>query len=187
MNSQKQSNLIFLGGIHGVGKSSFAKRLADRMNCQALTASKLIRQARLGKSTWDSKKRAAKIDENQELLLGEINKKLALGGLIILDGHYSLKDTSGYIKKLPTGFFKKLNPKILLMLLGDPVIVSNQLNSRDGKNELAHNVEIFQSIELEHARSIGKTLNIPLLEVNTPDADYIAIELDNLLQIPSCP
>ena len=170
----KQFNLIFLGGVHGVGKSTFAEKLSEVMGIETVSASALIKKARKGKVTWSIDKQTGEIDENQRLLLMEVNHKRLSGGSLILDGHYVLRNSTGTIEKIPVELFKQLQPSILLVLAENPSIILDRLNSRSDTSQSLKDIIEIQKNEIEHAKNVSEALNIKLIEIKVPDEDVVS-------------
>ena len=65
-NTQEESinHVLFFGGIHGVGKSTFCQRLQKDIGIETASASNLIKQERTHHSNMDTDKKVKSIDEN---------------------------------------------------------------------------------------------------------------------------
>lgn len=160
-----RSNLIFLGGVHGVGKSTFAVELASALGGAAVSASQLIRDARQGQVNWTIEKHVTDIDRNQELLIAAVVERLRDGKLLVLDGHYVLKNAAGGIELLSINVFRALNPALFLVLIDRPESIAAR---RAGRDELVEDVaalEAMQVREKAHAHYLGEKLSIEVLEI----------------------
>lgn len=104
-----QHKVIFLGGIHGVGKSTLASHLATALDGETISASQLIGEARQGNLTWDSEKRVKAISENQALLIAAFKDRIWSASVIILDGHFTLKNADGEIDRISLEVFQALH------------------------------------------------------------------------------
>lgn len=58
--------MIFIGGIHGVGKTFFCKRIKDEMNISTYSASQLILKKK--RQNFSADKFASNIEGNQSYL-----------------------------------------------------------------------------------------------------------------------
>ena len=161
-----QTELIFLGGVHCVGKSTLASYLAEAMGAKHLVASTLIRDAG-GIGARDVHKHTDGIDENQKLLVKEVRKRRQCNGLLILDGHYVLEKSPGRIIEISAKVFRELQPSVLLVLTAEPTKISARLKSRDNVDREPNDIAIMQSREVEHARDISATLAIQLIEITS--------------------
>jgi len=158
------NKVCFIGGIHGVGKTTFCKQLiANLNNFKHLTASEIIKKYK-NSDEFDTK-RVKDIDKNQLLLVNGL-KKEKKNSNILLDGHFVLLDKEDNIKKIDINVFKELDLNCIIILIDNPQNIKNRLDKR-GKNTL--NIEILkkmQELEIQHGKEIAATLNIPYLEVN---------------------
>ncbi|WP_338946726.1 AAA family ATPase [Fusobacterium canifelinum] len=144
--------IIFIAGIHGVGKTTFCKKYELK---NVYTASELIKNYKIidGKLTKN-------IFENQDILIEAISQ--IKEEKIYLDGHLCLLDFSGKIKELPLELYKKLNILEIILLISTPFKIQERLNKRD---KTIYNVELlkkFQEKEIERAKYIAQELNIKL-------------------------
>ena len=63
--------MIFISGVHGVGKSYFCNLLKERLGISAYTASQLIAEAK--QSGFSPDKKIADINQNQLYLLEAVD------------------------------------------------------------------------------------------------------------------
>ena len=155
--------VIFIGGVHGVGKSTACSQAADNLSCLHVRASDVIRQersnaiARHGKLVKD-------VNGNQELLLQgfERIKSSATTQCILLDGHYALRDSSRTIQLLPATVFQGLGLNGLVCLENDPSVIVKRINARDGSSISIEEVSKLQKFELKNAQTISNVLSLPL-------------------------
>ena len=77
--------MIFVTGIHGVGKTFFSQKLATKLGVKSYTASKLIsdESSKVTKKVYD-------VDTNQKILIRALKEIKA--SQYILDGHVCLID-----------------------------------------------------------------------------------------------
>lgn len=154
---------IFLGGIHGVGKSSAARLLSRKLGAAIVTASELIREARHGQRTWDAEKRATAIPENQRLLVRAFRGREWVESIVILDGHFTLRNTSGNLERISIDIFKALSPTLLVVLTGDPGEIASRLHERDGIDYSVELLEEMQRVEAIHAVMVGEALGVEVV------------------------
>lgn len=166
-----RSNLVVLGGIHGVGKSTFAYDLASGLGGVTMSASQLIREARSGKVTWTMEKCVSDIEENQRLLVAAVARRVRNGKPLVLDGHYVLKNAEGEIERIAVAVFKALEPRLLVVLTDRLESIAARLAQRDGVSHSTRALEAMQACEVAHARYIGKELAVEVLEVAVEDQD----------------
>lgn len=158
--------IIFIGGIHGVGKSTVCSSIASQLNIPHYSASELIQNTKQGLFT--NKKTVANVENNQNVLLGAINS-LAGTFCFLLDGHFSLFDENGEVKLIPSETFKAIDPVAICVLTGDVKLVVERIAARDG---IQHSIEAYENLnisELAHARTIAELLDVPIFIYNTSD------------------
>lgn len=153
--------MIFIGGIHGVGKTYFCNQLRQMLNVPTYTASELITE-RI-KSSFSVDKKVKDIKHNQEHLVEAIKELQNEYPTFALDGHFCLLDDNGKIVRLPEQTFVDLNPKAIVLLTEEPQIIINRRKSRDGVDLCLNQVEEFQDEEVTYAQKIAKMLNIPFM------------------------
>lgn len=154
---------IFVGGVHGVGKSTCCKQVAESHGWSHLSASEVIRGqradaiAKLGKLV-------ANVDANQDLLLRgiEVFRASSSGGSILLDGHFALRVADGSIQRLPTSVFAALQLDGITCYIDEPAAIAERLRERDHQEVREDDVVALQQEELMHAREVAKALNLRL-------------------------
>lgn len=85
--------MIFISGVHGVGKSYFCNIAKDKLGISAYSASQLISKEK--NELFAANKLIADIEDNQVHLLSAIAKLRATGKEFILDGLYCRALRSG--------------------------------------------------------------------------------------------
>lgn len=154
---------IFVGGVHGVGKSTCCEQVAASHQWLHARASDLIRQqradaiARVGKLVAD-------VDGNQRLLLCGIEKLRASpkGASLLLDGHFALRDVGGVIQRLPMATFSALQLYGLVCFVDEPIAIASRMRERDRQDVSEDDVAALQAEELSHARQVARALAISL-------------------------
>lgn len=173
-------NVIFLAGVHGVGKGYLGAPAAKALGITHCTASQLIRDEK-GLATWGVDKRTADLDDNQRALIQAVNKRRAVG-IILLDGHFVLRDASGSLKPLESSVFDQLNLKGVLLLTDEPQVIAGRLAKRDHKSADVASVTELANSELSHARHVCGTLNLPLLVLHAPTEHEVVLSISELLR-----
>lgn len=174
--SNKEGILVFVGGIHGVGKST----LCSSATCQEvgfvhLTASDLIRKASSGASPWVDKK-VSDIGENQEVLANVLSELRHKDKKYVLDGHFTLLDGMGNFQDIPLATFKAIHPDRLIVITELPKIVAQRLKNRDEQNYDEKLLSEMQNAEILHAQRIGKALKIPVQIIShSSQEEFISI------------
>lgn len=150
--------MYFISGIHGVGKTSFAKVLSEKLNLNFYSAGSLI-QDRSEKLISDYKK-VDSVTDNQMLLLDALREIKDVN--YILDGHLCLINNKGIIERIPFDIFCKLGIEQLYIVIDKPRNIFEHLRKRDGKSWHMELIRSFQQKEIEYAKEISELLCIPL-------------------------
>lgn len=152
--------MIFVSGIHGVGKTYFCNVLKRRLGIEAYSASQLIAEKK--KQPFSANKYISNIDENQFFLLEAVHELREEKKEFILDGHFCLLDANGAITRISREIFAFLKPDMLLLLTEDPVIIAERRFQRDGVRQELSEIISFQEAEKLYAIEIATELRIPL-------------------------
>lgn len=156
-----ECQIIFIGGVHGVGKTEISRRVAQELHLVHLTASNLIREA--GETIEKGVKQVHSVLKNQNALLDALNKYKSTHRPILLDGHFCLLDASGDIQEIPPTTFEQIAPRAMLVLIDEPEMIAERLANRDGSFIKVDFISEFQKRELDHAAKVCHAFNIPLM------------------------
>ena len=162
--------MIFISGVHGVGKSYFCKLVKDATGIECYSASSLIKNKK--KQGFPDDKRIADIDENQMYLLAAVDDLRASIGEFLLDGHFCLLNTEGEITRIPLRTFTTLNPEAIVILTEDPDIIIKRRRERDNVQLNTSDIIDFQNEEIKYAEEVAELLKVPLkISVGSNDFD----------------
>jgi adenylate kinase len=150
--------MIFIGGIHGVGKSSTCIRYSIDHNMVYYSASRLISDSK--REYFSSNKMIDQIKENQEFLLTAVKSLNLDGEWFFLDGHFCLINLDGAITKVPTETFIQLSPKAIIVITDTVENISLRLKQRDNTKYGVSFLELFQEEEINCSREIAKKLKV---------------------------
>ncbi|MFT7900678.1 ATP-binding protein [Tenacibaculum ascidiaceicola] len=159
MNKRK---IIFIGGIHAVGKGTFCKELAHKLNFEHLSASQVLK--------WDElsdvkNKKVENFTTTQDRLLTNLNKIIKTNKKYLLDGHFTLLNSNGEPEKIDESTFIGIQPESIIILTCEPKIIFERLKQRDNSIYKLNVLKRMQQMEVDHANYISKKLNIPLFTV----------------------
>lgn len=172
----RDNNILFFAGIHGVGKSTIGNKLKKDIGIKMFSASQLIKD---GEGKIGTDKRVENIGGNQEILLSQLREKSDLG-LFILDGHFSLVDKCGTIKSIPLDVFEQINPREIFLLEADVELIYDRLYARDNTR---YDIDLLQDMldtEREHALYVSKMLKIPIKIITNDEYSMIKDYIENL-------
>ncbi|NLP35938.1 MAG: AAA family ATPase [Clostridiales bacterium] len=175
-----KNNIIFIGGVHGVGKSTLCKKISTELSIKHFSSSELISMVDSSKVRTD--KKANDIKGNQNLLLEA--KKLFLNEdrIYLLDGHFCLIDDKYLIKKIPMNLYESLGIRGIIILTDDDGMILKRINYRDGYNSM-YSLEFirdFQQKEISYGKLIADKIKVPLRIINlsNDEEDVVTIIRD---------
>lgn len=160
--------MIFISGVHGVGKSYFCNRVKEATGIECYSASSLIKERK--KQAFSADKRVADIDENQLYLLAAVDDLRASVGEFLLDGHFCLLNTDGVITRISLDTFTTLQPEAIVLLTEAPEIIAKRRQERDGVDHKASDIKAFQDEEISYAKEVAELLQVPL-KISTGSTD----------------
>lgn len=175
----KFENISFIGGIHGVGKSTICKELSNIFPLEHLTASEVLRWKDL--NSEGQNKNVPDILQTQDRLITGLSEQIHPDRFYLLDGHFCLFNKEGAVKNVPIETFIKINPISLSIILGDVSRIKIQLEKRDNR---AYDYELLsrmQDQELAYANEVSKTLGVTLNIGNQDNYDDLIASLNKAL------
>lgn len=152
-------NLIFIGGIHGVGKGTFCSEISNQTNSIHLSCSNLIKWTEI--SSVQNKK-VLNINDTQERLLFGLEKATNKNNKYLLDGHFCLLNKENTPTNVSLETFEKIKPKGVIVVYEDIDVISNRLNKRDNLSYSLELIEEFQNKEISRAKEVAKRLEVEL-------------------------
>jgi len=173
--------IIFIAGVHGIGKSTLCKSVCSRFNVIHHSASELI--TKHSHIEFQSNARVQNIDRNQDALISAINKYLDTTKKYLLDGHFCLLDQDGEITKIPLSTFITMSPMAIFLLHDNPSNIHSRLRDRDREEWDLDLLSSLQEQELHYSRSVATELDIPYRRANPfTDREIIHEFIANLLE-----
>lgn len=153
--------VIFVSGIHGVGKTYFCNIMKKRLNVESYSASQLIAARR--NERFSENKLVSDIDDNQDLLVAAIDELRKAGKEFILDGHFCLLNESGEITRIPLNTYMLLKPDVIILLTEKPEIIADRRLQRDNVCQGISEIAVFQEEEECYAKEIAERLEVSLV------------------------
>jgi adenylate kinase len=150
--------LIFIGGIHGVGKTTLCKRIQNDLKITHLSSSDLIAEI---KNEKFASKNIKNVTGNQDLLLEALSKH-QMEKIHLLDGHFCLLNSRESVVKIPLNTFKNLNPTAIILIIDITENIIRRLNKRDNKSYSYEFIDSFQTSEIEYSKKVAENLRIPI-------------------------
>lgn len=169
--------IAFVGGVHGVGKSSMCAAAAREIGATHLMASSLIREANQ-EAISGATKRSPDVQGNQELLVKRFFERTSSClDLVILDGHYTLLNWQGEPVRLDAALFARLGVSTFLCVRGDTEAIAARLVDRDGHGPSAEEVAVHQQVELDHAADVARYVGTQVQMVEAFDTQSLVAAL----------
>lgn len=157
--------IIFIGGIHGVGKTTLSHKISQEIGIDHFSAGKLISMLKEENENGRDK-RVTSVDGNQEILISAIDHFIKGGSTCLLDGHFCLLNREGEVTEVPRATFEKISPIAIIILHDSVEEISKKIGDRDNKNYDVDLLSYFQSRELGYSRDIAAILQVPYLVFN---------------------
>lgn len=159
-----ECDIIFLAGVHAVGKTSFCEVIQKDFDFAAYSASSLIKHLAIEKEVDNVK-------ANQDSLILALKREETNADTIILDGHFCIQNKNGEIEHVPLDTFKRIRLKSIILLVLEPEIISQRILKRDNIFKSPDFIASFQENEINRAAFVSNALSVPLLELNSLE-DY---------------
>jgi adenylate kinase len=154
--------VIFVAGVHAVGKSTACNVLTEKLGIPNFRASQIIKGEQ-SSAVDESSKLVADVAENQRLLIQGVRKILEKGNLL-LDGHFTMRRKSdGDIETIHVDVFRELQICGVLLYTDEPGEISKRMHARDGVLQPVEMLQSHQDAEVAHAKHVVATLAIPLV------------------------
>lgn len=171
------NNIIFVGGIHGVGKTTMCSKVCTKLGIQHLIASQLIKDYKVVsmRHNLDKNKQVANISENQDGLVTALRQIVKSDKNYLLDGHFTLFNAKGQVQKIPVSTFKKIMPSMLIVFADEPMSIKDRIALRDGVQYDIQSLTALQEKEIAHAFKVGKALGINVYQVSPHDVNQLSI------------
>lgn len=176
---KRQHKIIFIGGIHGVGKTTLCTSLSLKFNIQHYSSSDLISRI---KQVELSSKRTNKIIENQDALVTAINEYTISDNYFLLDGHFCLLDEMDNIVRIPSSTYIEMSPAAIILLHDDPQAVYCRLKARDKEKIALLQLKALQGEEIAYSEEVATELTIPYILSNPfTEEDTVVAFVSNIL------
>lgn len=153
-------NIIFVGGIHGVGKSTLCKEISSQTGLKYLSASQVLKWGKVSENP--NRKLVADVNHTQDLLLSGLKSLIVPEEVYLLEGHYCLLDSNSSIARVPQETFIAINPILFGLIVDDERKIQERVMARDGE---ACNLDLYiemQAEEIKYASEIAGQINVPL-------------------------
>lgn len=154
------SNISFIGGIHGVGKSTICKDLCSKLDIEYLSASEVLKWTDMNKDPRN--KKVEDISITQDRLVNGLLNIIKKDSHYLLDGHYCLFDKVGKVARVPFTTFESINPVSLYLITGDINTIKSRIEQRDNRTYNCELLKDMQTEEIAYAKELSIKLNVNL-------------------------
>jgi adenylate kinase len=162
-------SVIFIGGIHGVGKGYMAAKLSEDLGVPAYSASELIKNEK--NAPVDISKVVLDASDNQDHLVLAVNKLEEKHDVVILDGHFVLLGDDGFFD-IPQSTFEGLSISAIVLMVDNVNIIRERLLLRDKDAPSLVLLEKMQRREKLQAEKSALNLGVNIL--TSVSGDYEA-------------
>jgi adenylate kinase len=152
--------ISFIGGIHGVGKSTICQAICKQLEFTYLSASELIKWKDI--NTDKNNKLVDDIPDTQTRLIHGLQNAIKPNNNYLLDGHYCLLDKDSNIVKIPAQTFIQINPISLSLIIGDVTDIKQKLEDRDNRGYSYKLLQEMQQVEVAYAKELSNLLGVSL-------------------------
>jgi len=175
------SKVIFVAGVHGVGKTSLCQAAAQARGIIHKSASELIREERASAIAVGTKA-VRDIEGNQALLAKAIRRAVQAGKPLLIDGHFALLNGQGKPEALSASVFAELAIDAVILVRDRPSRIARRLAQRDHIATSTGEVTALQTPETNQAAKVCKELGLPLRRIQAFDASALGDALGVYLE-----
>lgn len=161
MNMNRNFSIIFISGVHGVGKTTFCNSFKKIIDAESISASDIIKKnIKINKD-----KVVSDIQGNQDHLVEGLSTLDIDKPILLLDGHFCLLNQDNTIKNVPSSTFESIQPMYVILLCCDAENIHDRLITRDRQNAWGkYFIKEMQDKEKNRAVEVCKRLSLPLIE-----------------------
>ena len=156
------SKIIFVGGIHAVGKGTLFEKICKQTGFVHLTASEILKWTEISKP---NNKKVNNTQATQDRLIAGLDKVLKKNESYLLDGHFCLLNSEAEVEKVPIETFEKIAPKLIAIITAEVNLIKERLEKRDKREYSFDLLKSMQTFEKEYAQQILSKLKVPFVEI----------------------
>ena len=161
--------IVFVGGVHGSGKTTLSRLLAEMVPAAHVTAGALIREAAAPShvvTVGPQDKAVPDVAESQAVLLRGLSayrqRAAGDGRPLLLDGHFTLLNASGDVVDVPTDVFRAIAPVAVLLVEATARTVQERLAARATDAPSLEIIERLAERERQRAIATSEALGVPI-------------------------
>lgn len=156
--------LIFISGVHGVGKSTLCNQINSYVRIAAHSCSDIIKA---NSAYIEDSKVVDKADTNQQALIVGLSKLNDEN--ILLDGHFCLVGQGETIIELDYRVFEQINPDMVVNVVADTKEIHQRLISRDGECISLELINKLQKQESRNSHEFCSERDIAIIDYRSGD------------------
>ncbi|MBE3686819.1 ATP-binding protein [Vibrio parahaemolyticus] len=150
--------IIFVSGVHGVGKSTLCTKLSNKTGIPFLSASTIIREFKAENENIN--RLNAEVMSNAKAFNLGVKELLKKNDYYIIDGHTILLDENGDYIPIPPNIFSDLPIIKFVTMYNDLSVIGERMS-----NDIPKNMDFlreFQNLELNQSLFISQQCNFEL-------------------------
>lgn len=175
-----RNNIVFVGGIHGVGKNTLCRRVSSYLNIPHISSSEILKWKEVNKNT---DKRVENIQKNQDKFIEGFKNIVSLDKYYLIDGHFCLLTRDNLIQRIPFDTFVTINPGLIVVMIEKSEIIYQRLLERDNKEYDIVLLERMQLEEITYAREVAKALDVPCIEITSTQSNVLIKYIVEILKL----
>ncbi len=152
--------LVFVAGLHGVGKTSLCKKVVDSFEpaFEHFSASQLIKKQLNSEDHFNKDKKTKNIEKNQNALIEALHSIEKSYPRILLDGHFTLINSEGKVVNTPIQTFSQLNMAACILIQAEPSEILERLRKRGECSWTLNQISDHLITEREQAQLVTTNL-----------------------------
>jgi adenylate kinase len=171
--------VIFVGGIHGAGKSKICKDLSSILNFPFFSSSEIIKW---NENNIDAaNKYVNDISYTQTKLIEGLNEIKKHTNSFILDGHFCLFDKTGKPINIDFKIFNSISPNIIIVQTENIKTIQDRLLKRDNKKYDINTLKQMEIMELSNAKNVSELLKVPIFILNRLNFELIYQKIKEII------
>lgn len=163
---QCPSARLFVGGVHGLGKTTFSRQLAQMMKSESYSSSALIKD-NLSYIEHAKKIQCNQLIPNQAALIKGLSRTNWYEDGGVLDGNFILFNRDYGLQRIPLEVFRAMSISKILVLYSKPERIAKRISRRQGNvgyqdGSMFGGISALQKAEREHAQCVASALDVPI-------------------------
>ena len=159
-----KKNIIFVGGIHCVGKTTFSRKIKESIPLiETLSCSEVLK--------WENskKKNVEDIESNQNRLIANLVEIIDIDKPYLLDGHFCLLNKNNNVERIGIDTFGDINPEMIILLIEDIDVIQKRLQERDNREYSIDILKKLASEETKYAHEVAQQIGVPIYVIKASE------------------